>query len=454
MQYYGQNKIIKSLKQLIEFDMKEMFNSNMNTVQLANEFKNILPQKDRDRRSSKSRDKSTVSHSNKISYISGDKVVQLVELIYRVQEAYYNMWDVRQNGPQTCNKKDIQIVRQVLETCQKYLKIDAVRYDPLHLLHVNVIWGLIKDTPKIVKELCELKLTHNMNIEDELWMLDQRLEGSTPERIRGSSQFFKTPPMHLSSCLSRRNNSFLGESSFTDFRDYCKGSVNDISVASILHNLDKLSNMNSIRTVIKRNVKEARAGGTLNVRQQAAEQLEQLKVIMRNFMLMGLSKIGAIEKEVKLCLAKNMLLFDKFPEATVRQMGARLKQAVQQSAVLACISHPVARKADFVVYVMKFGNNRVVQDAIKYLDKKISKMIDFDQTKSSVLEETSIFVELVMHLPSDRALLRADQLEFFQKVLNARLMQEKDRIVNICKHRPEGSVHKVAEEVFQLEQCY
>ena len=103
---------------------------------------------------------------------------------------------------------------------------------------------------------------------------------------------------------------------------------------------------------------------------------------------------------------------------------------------------------------MKFGNNRVVQDAIKYLDKKISKMIDFDQTKSSVLEETSIFVELVMHLPSDRALLRADQLEFFQKVLNARLMQEKDRIVNICKHRPEGSVHKVAEEVFQLEQCY
>ena len=78
---------------------------------------------------------------------------------------------------------------------------------------------------------------------------------------------------------------------------------------------------------------------------------------------------------------------------------------------------------------MKFGNNRVVQDAIKFLDKKISKMIDFDQSKSSIIEEISDFVELVMHLPSDRALLRADRLERFQKALDARLLQEKERVI-------------------------
>ena len=97
--------------------------------------------------------------------------------------------------------------------------------------------------------------------------------------------------------------------------------------------------------------------------------------------------------------------------------------------MLACDSHPVAGKADFCVYVMKFGNNRVVLDAIKFLDKKISKMIDFDQSKSSIIEELSDFVELVMHLPSDRALLRADGLEHFQKALDARLLQEKERVI-------------------------
>ena len=49
---------------------------------------------------------------------------------------------------------------------------------------------------------------------------------------------------------------------------------------------------------------------------------------MRRFMLIGLSKVGAVEKEVKLCLIKNMLLFEKFPEVMVRQMGDKLKQAI------------------------------------------------------------------------------------------------------------------------------
>ena len=117
----------------------------------------------------------------------------------------------------------------------------------------------------MVKDLSELRLTHNMNIEDELWDLDERLKGSTPEQLRGCSKFFVAQPMHLSTSLSRRN-SFLGESSFTDFRDYCKGTVNHFSVASILHDLDKMSIRNSFRTVIKRNVEESRANGAHNVR--------------------------------------------------------------------------------------------------------------------------------------------------------------------------------------------
>ena len=49
---------------------------------------------------------------------------------------------------------------------------------------------------------------------------------------------------------------------------------------------------------------------------------------MRTFLLLGLSSVGAIEKEVKLCLVKNMLLFEKFPEVMIRQMGDKLKHAI------------------------------------------------------------------------------------------------------------------------------
>ena len=63
-------------------------------------------------------------------------------------------------------------------------------------------------------------------------------------------------------------------------------------------------------------------------------------------------------------------------------------------------------KAEFTVIVMKFGNNRTVYDAVAFLDKKISKMIDFDQAKSSFIEEKSIFVDLLMHISSDKDLVK------------------------------------------------
>lgn len=73
------------------------------------------------------------------------QLINLVELIYRVQEAYYHEWDVANEDSGT-SKKDVQIVQQVLEACAKELKIDTVRHNSLHFLHVNVIWQLMEDT--------------------------------------------------------------------------------------------------------------------------------------------------------------------------------------------------------------------------------------------------------------------------------------------------------------------
>ena len=149
-----------------------------------------------------------------------------------------------------------------------------------------------------------------------------------------------------------------------------------------------------------------------------------------------------------------MLLFDKFPEVMVNQMGDKLKQCVQQAAALACDGHPVIGKAEFTVLVMKFGNNKVVYDTVAFLDKKISKMIDFDQAKSSYVEEKSIFVELLMHFESDKDLIRNEKIELLQEAFEARLTQERARVTAAREAKSEPTVYKTEAEVLQLETCY
>lgn len=57
------------------------------------------------------------------------------------------------------------------------------------------------------------------------------------------------------------------------------------------------------------------------------------------------------------------------------------------AAVIACDSHPEVGKAEFAVLCMKFGNNKLILQALNYLEKKISKMLDFDQQKSVYIEQ-------------------------------------------------------------------
>lgn len=106
---------------------------------------------------------------------------------------------------------------------------------------------------------------HNMNIEDDRWAIDERLAGSKPDRLKGCAEFIRAMPIQMSSVMSRRN-SFLGDSSFKDFRDYCKGSVDDIQVSQILFNMDKLSHFGSIEEVIARNADYRDSQGKRNIR--------------------------------------------------------------------------------------------------------------------------------------------------------------------------------------------
>ena len=171
-------------------------------------------------------------------------------------------------------------------------------------------------------------------------------------------------------------------------------------------------------------------------------------------MLLALARVAEIEKNVKETIVSNMLLFEKFPEVQVNQMGDQLKDAIVQSAALACDSHSWIGKAEFTVLCMKFGNSQLIQDAVQYLEKKVSKLLDFDQNKSSMVERKSMFSELVMRVPRISALIRNEKIEELRKAVDDEIKHERLRIKQVRDAKTEVTVYKTEGEVLQIEQCY
>lgn len=193
-------------------------------------------------------------------------MIALVELIYCVQEAYYHQWEHEEQGTLNLKKKDVQLTELVLEKCQRVLQIQTEKIDTTHMLHVNVIWQLMEDGQQLVKDLSHMRISHNMKIEDENWTIDERLSSSTKTNLRGCTTYFTQPqftpePSSTSSFL--RSNSYVGETHFTDFRDYCKGSLEteQLQVERMIQTMYKRSHFGSIDAVIRRNVKLGRQIG-------------------------------------------------------------------------------------------------------------------------------------------------------------------------------------------------
>ena len=74
--------------------------------------------------------------------IGKNNLLCLVECIFRVSEAYFHDWEVE--APEL-NKKDVQIVQEVIDASVKRIYIDTAKCDSLHALHVNTIWALLDD---------------------------------------------------------------------------------------------------------------------------------------------------------------------------------------------------------------------------------------------------------------------------------------------------------------------
>ena len=56
--------------------------------------------------------------------------------------AYVHDWYAIEDSSK---KRDIQIVKQVIQSSQNKLRIDTDKYDPLHLIFLNVVWAMIDE---------------------------------------------------------------------------------------------------------------------------------------------------------------------------------------------------------------------------------------------------------------------------------------------------------------------
>ena len=66
-------------------------------------------------------------------------------------------------------KSDIQIVKQVLIASQKKLRVDVEKNDPLHFIHVNVIWAMLEDLESTIIQMTWVRAQYILAIQDENW---------------------------------------------------------------------------------------------------------------------------------------------------------------------------------------------------------------------------------------------------------------------------------------------
>jgi len=103
---------------------------------------------------------------------------------------------------------------------------------------------------------------------------------------------------------------------------------------------------------------------------------------------------------------------------------------------------------------MKFGNNVMVKKTVEYLEKKISKLLDFDQNKSLFIERQSPFTELVLHLRSEEDLISGVQLETLINTIEQKVEIEKKRSIAAREAKTVRTEYKTELEIVQLDKCF
>ena len=95
---------------------------------------------------------------------------------------------------------------------------------------------------------------------------------------------------------------------------------------------------------------------------------------------------------------------------------------------MAVESNPKCTKGEFTMLMMKFSANKWIENLIEQMDIKISKLLDFEFTRHQVLENRSLFKDLVIRFDTTENFITGDKLNFVNSLLELKLENELERV--------------------------
>ena len=133
-----------------------------------------------------------------------------------------------------------------------------------------------------------------------------------------------------------------------------------------------------------------------------------MKPLVGNFTCMAAAFIVQAEKRIKSNLFDHWFEIDatKQTEQSVEPVIAittylrSLKNKLLHIAMIACDSDLKISRSEFTLLTMKFSNHPIIKKYVEFLDMLVSKIYDFNETKSRIIDEESPFFGLISRFTS------------------------------------------------------
>ena len=77
-----------------------------------------------------------------------------------------------------------------MQISKNFIKVYQIdNYDPLNLLHANVVRAMLKDPEDCIVQLSWIRLQHVMAMSDPQWEINTYIKASTPDSLNGVIKF-------------------------------------------------------------------------------------------------------------------------------------------------------------------------------------------------------------------------------------------------------------------------
>ncbi len=142
--------------------------------------------------------------------------------------------------------------------------------------------------------------------------------------------------------------------------------------------------------------------------------------MFKMFYLNALSVIVTFEKKLKSLIMHQVVSFNKLQKVDINEIYTEKIKALQDLAVLICEAQDsegqIKSAAEFSVYMMKFSHRPEIESALKFIEKKISNLLEFNLQFLTSNEKTCVFTPMIMMFKEKQLLTGPSLHQAIEKV--------------------------------------